>query len=151
MSESFATPCTVALQVPLSLGFSRQEHWSGLPFLPPGDLPNLGMEPESPVSPALSGRFTTEPFTLLKNYYGPQKSFCVLGLFLIFTLLDVKIWNIKNVINSFKNNKIYVLIVSVQFSSVAQSCPSLCDPMNHSTPGLPVHHQLPESTQTHVH
>ena len=40
---------------------------------------------------------------------------------------------------------------SVQFSSVAQSCPTLCDPMNHSTPGLPVHHQLPESTQTRVH
>ena len=39
----------------------------------------------------------------------------------------------------------------VQFSSAAQSCPTLCDPMNHSTPGLPVHHQLPESTQTHVH
>ena len=37
------------------------------------------------------------------------------------------------------------------FSSVAQSCPTLCDPMNRSTPGLPVHHQLPESTQTHVH
>ena len=40
---------------------------------------------------------------------------------------------------------------SVQFSSVAQSCPTLCDPMNHSTPGLPTHHQLPEFTQTHVH
>ena len=40
---------------------------------------------------------------------------------------------------------------SVQFSSVTQSCPTLCDPMNHSTPGLPVHHQLPEFTQTHVH
>ena len=40
---------------------------------------------------------------------------------------------------------------SVQFSSVAQSCPTLCDPMNHSTPGLPVHHHLPEFTQTHVH
>ena len=40
---------------------------------------------------------------------------------------------------------------SVQFSSVAQSCPTLGDPMNHSTPGLPVHHQLPEFTQTHVH
>ena len=40
---------------------------------------------------------------------------------------------------------------SVQFSSVAQSCPTLCDPMNHSTPGLPVHHQLPEFIQTHVH
>ena len=40
---------------------------------------------------------------------------------------------------------------SVQFSLVAQSCPTLCDLMNHSTPGLPIHHQLPESTQTHVH
>ena len=39
----------------------------------------------------------------------------------------------------------------VQFSSVAQSCPTLCDPMNRSTPGLPVHHQLPEFTQPHVH
>ena len=41
--------------------------------------------------------------------------------------------------------------MSVQFSSVAQSCPTRCDPMNHSTPGLPIHHQLLESTQTHVH
>ena len=40
---------------------------------------------------------------------------------------------------------------SVQFCSVAQSCPTLCDFMNHSTPGLPVHHQLPEPTQTPVH
>ena len=40
---------------------------------------------------------------------------------------------------------------TVQVSSVAQSCPTPCDPMNRSTPGLPVHHQLPESTQTHVH
>ena len=41
--------------------------------------------------------------------------------------------------------------VGVQFSSVTQSCPTLCNPMNCSTPGLPVHDQLPESTQTHVH
>ena len=40
---------------------------------------------------------------------------------------------------------------SVQFSSVAQSCPTLCDPMNRSTPGLLVHHQLPEFTQIHIH
>ena len=40
---------------------------------------------------------------------------------------------------------------SVQFSSVVQSCPTLCNPMNHSTPGLPAHHQLLEFTQTHVH
>ena len=41
--------------------------------------------------------------------------------------------------------------LSDQIRSVAPSCPTLCDPMNHSTPGLPVHHQLPEFTQTHVH
>ena len=40
---------------------------------------------------------------------------------------------------------------NIQFSSVAQLCQTLCDPMSHSTPGLPVHHQLPEFTQTHVH
>ena len=39
----------------------------------------------------------------------------------------------------------------VQFTSVAQSCPTLCDPMSHTMPGLPVHHQLPEFTLTHVH
>ena len=42
-------------------------------------------------------------------------------------------------------------LASVQFSSVAQSCPTLCDPMNCSTPGLPAHHQIPEFSQTHVH
>ena len=46
---------------------------------------------------------------------------------------------------------LFELHASVQFSSVAQPCLTLCDPMNHSTPGLLVHHQLPESTQTHVH
>ena len=45
----------------------------------------------------------------------------------------------------------YLLLHSVQFSSVTQSCPTLCDPMNCSMPGLPVHHQFPEFTQTHVH
>ena len=39
----------------------------------------------------------------------------------------------------------------VQFSSITRSCLTVCDPMNHSTPGLPVHHHLPEFTQTHVH
>ena len=44
---------TVARQAPLSMGFSRQEYWSGLPCLPPGNLPNAGIEPASPVAPAL--------------------------------------------------------------------------------------------------
>ena len=43
------------------------------------------------------------------------------------------------------------LVPVVQFSSVAQPCPTLCDPMDRGTPGLPVHHQLPELAQTHVH
>ena len=43
------------------------------------------------------------------------------------------------------------LLLFLKFSPVAQSCPTLCNPMNHSMPGLPVHHQLPEFTQTHVH
>ena len=55
----FATPWTAAYQAPLSMGFSGQEYWSGLPFPSPGDLPHLGIEP---MSPALAGSFfTTEP------------------------------------------------------------------------------------------
>ena len=57
--QLFETPCTVAHQTPLSMGFSRQEYWSGLPFSPPGDLPNPGI---GPASSASAGRFfTTEP------------------------------------------------------------------------------------------
>ena len=58
----FVTPWTVAHWTPLSMGFSRQEYWSGLPFPSPGDLPDPGIELESLTSPALEGRFfTTEP------------------------------------------------------------------------------------------
>ena len=58
----FATPWTVAHKASLSMGFSRQECWSGLPFPTPGDLPDLGIKPTSPVSPASASRFfTTEP------------------------------------------------------------------------------------------
>ena len=76
-----ATPWTAAYQAPPSMGFSRQEYWSGVPLPSP-------------------------------------------------TYIDYS---------------------SDQMRSVAQSCPTLCDPMNRSTPGLPVHHQPPELTQTHVH
>ena len=55
----FATPWTAAHQAPLSMGFARQEYWSGLLFPSPGDLSNPGMEPMSPVSLALAGRFFT--------------------------------------------------------------------------------------------
>ena len=66
-----------------------------------------------------------------------------------FASADRNNWFSSNIYGTF-----YLFIslpCSVQFSSVAQSCPTLCDPMNHSTPGLPVHNKLPEFTQTHAH
>ena len=60
---------TVAHQAPLSMEFSRQECWSGLPFPPPGDLPNPGVEPTSPEAPALAGGFfTMEPLPPHKSW-----------------------------------------------------------------------------------
>jgi len=67
VSNSFATPWTVDCQIPLSMKFFRQEHWSGLPFPSLGDLPRSGIEPEPP---ALAGRFfTTEPREALNNIW----------------------------------------------------------------------------------
>ena len=105
----FSTPWTVTMGSSIH-GISRQEHWSGLPFPLPGDLPNSGIKPTSLMSSALAGGFFT---------------------------------------TSASCEALNVLIS--QFSSVAQSCPTLCDPMDHSMIGLPVHWQLLEFTQTHVH
>ena len=60
---SHVTLCTVAPQAPLSRGLSRQEHWSGVPFPPPGDLPHPGIEHTSFPSPALTGGFFTDSAT----------------------------------------------------------------------------------------
>ena len=116
--SDFATPLTVAHQAPLSMGFSRQEYWSGLPFPSLWGLLNPGIEP---TSPALAGGFFTTKPTGKPRTLPTINLSCALYPF------------------------------SVQFSSVAQSCLTLCDPMNCSTPGLPVHHQLLEFTQTRVH
>ena len=64
----FVTLCTVASQAPLSMGFSRQEYWSGLPCSPPGDLLDPGMVPVSLMSPALPGRFFTTSTTEHPNH-----------------------------------------------------------------------------------
>ena len=61
--QPFATLWTVAHQAPLSMGFSRQEYWSGFPCSPPGDLPYPGVKPDSLTSPALVGRFFTTSVT----------------------------------------------------------------------------------------
>ena len=63
---------------------------------------------------------------------------------LIQTIMDV-------IISLLVTSQLGALVRIVQFNSVTQSCPTLCDPMNRSTPGLPVHHELPEFTHTHVH
>jgi len=63
--QLFATPWTVAHQAPLSMGFFRQEYWSGLPFPSPGHLPHPGIELVSLMSPALAGGFFTTDFNLL--------------------------------------------------------------------------------------
>ena len=124
----FATPWTVACHIPLSVGFSRQEYWSGLPFPSPRDLPNPGIEPRSPSTP---GRLFT--------VWATREAHC----------LKAEAVMKKNT----ERRKIFVVLLwcSVQFNSVAQSCLTLCNPINRSTPGLPVHHQLPEFTQTDVH
>ena len=62
-----ATPWTVAHQAPLSLGFSRQEYWSGLPCLPLGDLPDLGIQSVSLMFPALAGGFFTISITCVNR------------------------------------------------------------------------------------
>ena len=64
----FATPWTIAHQAPLSMRFSRQEYWSGLPFPPPGDLPDAGVEPTSLMSPARAGGFFTTNTTWEVQY-----------------------------------------------------------------------------------
>ena len=73
----FATLWTVARQPPLSVGFSRQEYWSGLPCCLPEDLPDPGNEPASLTSPVLAGGFFTTTWEALNNLmhlYQPQKT-----------------------------------------------------------------------------
>ena len=66
---------------------------------------------------------------------------------------DLKNWTTTNNCSSIfsESQQLFPPFSAVQFSSVTQPCPTLCDPMNRNIPGFPVHHQLPEFTQTHVH
>ena len=94
----FAAPCTASCQAPLSMGFSRQEYWSGLPCLPPRDLPNPGTEPRSPTLQADS--LPSEPpgkpknigvggLSLLQGIFPTQElNFCIAGGF--FTSWDTR-------------------------------------------------------------
>ena len=103
-------------------------------------------------------KFIHEYFTsfvpiVMGKTFPPSYLFFMAYIFLFIFFNIIKIYTILT--QQYDTNSIQVPVDgkfnSVQFSSVPQSCPTLCDPMNRSTPGLPVHHQLPELTQTHVH
>jgi len=110
------------------MGFSRQEYWSGLLF-------------PSPV------RYTpVQNNSLLKKKKKKHNDHGT-SLVVQWLRLCLPVLGVTCLIPSSQGAQIR----SNQISSVTQSCPTLCDPMNRSMPGLPVHHQLPEFTQTHVH
>ena len=86
------TPWTVVRQAPLSMGFSRQEDWSGLPCPPPGDLLDPGIEPTSPMSPALRGRFFTISTTWEAHTYrqmGTYTYMCAIKYIHIYLCVDM--------------------------------------------------------------
>ena len=106
----FVTPWPVALRAPRSMGFSRQEYWSGLLFPSPGGLPDPGIKPASPVSPALASRFfTTE---------SPKQ----LPIICHLSILCFSYW----------------FCFSAAAAKSLQSCPTLCDPIDGSPPGSSV-------------
>ena len=97
-------------------------------------------------------------------YFDDQSiGFLFSSLMLLFTSSEVRVGEesffmfvvfetpIRTLIKNLEVKGMFLFSLYDQFSSVAQSCQTLCEPMNHSTPGLPVHHQLPKFTQTHVH
>ena len=75
------TPWTVARQAPLSMGFSRQEYWSGLPFPPPGNFLKSGIEPESLMCPALAGGFFTTESQEFREGQNLDTNVLILGRF----------------------------------------------------------------------
>ena len=134
--QLFVTPWTIAHQAPLFMDFlgkNTGQEYFGLPFPTAGHLPDPGIEPESLAS--LTWQSGLLP---LRHLASPVVYHRILNVFLY-------------AIHRTSLLSILFIYMSVQFSSVTQSCPTLCDPINRSTPGLPVHHQLLEFTQTHVH
>ena len=111
--------------------------------------------PENPVScikPGLAIRFTYDIIhvSMLFSQIIPPLPSPTESKRLFYTSVSLLLSRIQGYSYHLSKFHIYAFS-SVQFISVAQSCLTLCDPMNRSTPGLPLHHQLPEFTQTHVH
>ena len=159
--QLFVTLWTIAHQAPLSMGFSRQEYWSGLPCPPPGNLPNSGIKPESLMSPTLAGRFlTTRPGSLLaREVRGPhllilikllvdtlslfKSSVCVAKFTGLIPLTSLLLFfgHLKGYAQGFEINGQNCNMVCECMHcacSVDQSCPILCNLMDCSPPGTSV-------------
>ena len=133
---------TVSQVVPARLGYGLEAHmpasgihclwvtWLCLSLQLLLDQPLLSASSSSAVKPALNGGY---------KQCDKNPTYC-----------QCRLTNCNKCTTEYRMLHMHICM-SIQFSSVAQSCPTLCDPMNRSTPGLPVHHQLPEFTQTHVH
>ena len=98
----FATPWTVSLQAPLSMGFPSPEYWSGLPFPSPGDLPSPGIKPAFLTSPALAGRFFTtsgtwETLMSEVSVLQDEESSGFTAMYIYITLLNCTLKNGKEV------------------------------------------------------
>ena len=118
MSDS-ATLWTVARQAPLSMGFSRQEYWNGLPWLPPGDFPYPGIKPTSLTPPALPGRFfittstwktprerLTDSFLVTYVSSPSEHQFSlILTKFLLYARFSVPFWNVKVFLHNSNNSR----------------------------------------------
>ena len=128
----FATLWTVTFQAPLSIGFSRQEYWSGLPCPPPGDLPHPGIEPVSLMSPALKGGFFTTSAT--------WKSWAVELLITNLMLICIKVLleRTRTVYRRWWNRRVcaYLLLQELQNHSSLLDNPNrrLLDPTKKDTP-----------------
>ena len=144
-----------------SMEFSRPEYWSGLPFPSAEDLPNPRIERRSPAlqedslpvePPGKPQNTGVDSLSLLQGIFLTQGS--NLGLLhyrqILYHLSHQGSLYLEW-FYLFFNPPLYIFLYCLQYSSVAQSYLTLCNPMNRSTPGLPVHHHLPEFTQTHVH
>ena len=129
MSSSFVTPWTVAPQVPLSMGFPRQGYWSGLPTPPPGEswrlnlqfsLPDPGITAEPPGKPISIHTYIHMIFQILFHYRLLQgieySSLCYID-----------------------RSSLFVYFIYSEWSEVAQSCPTLCDPMDCSPTDSSIH------------
>jgi len=111
--QLFVTTRTVACQAPLSMGFSRQESWSRMPFLTAVDLPDSGIKPMSPVSPVLAGRFfiTVPPGKPPGNRINEDK---ILSYLTALSITDYNAKNINNVSDTYTLCKMKCMTIMVQ-------------------------------------